>query len=382
MTVFNTFWKIISKYRWLVILYTVLLVSFGGINISSNNNNTTFSNSKPSVVIVNNDLEVGLTKNLIDYIKDNSEVITLKNNEDALDDSLFYREVSYVIYIKDGYRNQVLNGEVPEIEIKTTGNYDASLADIMLKRYLKVQNVYRKYISDEDQLIESINDSLSENVNVEVTSKLDQTKEEKVSRYFNYASYSIMAVIIYILSLVLTSFNELTIKKRTIISKMNYKEHNRKIILASFIYSLIIWILYVALGVILLGKVMFTVRGLIYILNTLVFSFCALTIALLISTIINNKNAINGIVNIVALSQAFLCGAFIPTKWLPDSVLSFARIFPAYWFNNTNDLVSTIEVLNLKAITPILLNTLILVVFSVIFIILNNLISKNKQKVG
>ena len=380
MTVFNTFWKIIRKYRWLVILYTVLLVSFGGINISINNNNTTFSNSKPSVVIVNNDLEVGLTKNLIDYIKDNSEVITLKNNEDALDDSLFYREVSYVIYIKDGYRNQVLNGEVPEIEIKTTGNYDASLADIMLKRYLKVQNVYRKYISDEDQLIESINDSLSENVNVEVTSKLDQTKEEKVSRYFNYASYSIMAVILFIVCLTLSSFNKKELKLRTIVSSMDYKKHNRLILLASLCYVVLVWLVYVILGAIILKVNFLNLKGLFYLLNSFIFSFCSLSLSLLISTLVNNKNAVGGVVNVVALGQAFLCGAFIPTEFLPQSVINIAHILPSYWFINTNDLLQKIEVMNTKSIQQIVINILVLIGFSILFIIVNNIVTRFKNK--
>ena len=32
MTVFNTFWKVINKYKGTIILFTVMLVTFGGIN--------------------------------------------------------------------------------------------------------------------------------------------------------------------------------------------------------------------------------------------------------------------------------------------------------------------------------------------------------------
>ena len=96
---------------------------------------------------------------------------------------------------------------------------------------------------------------------------------------------------------------------------------------------------------------MFTIRGLIYVLNTLIFTFVALTLALLISTITNNKNAISGIVNVVALAQAFLCGAFIPTQWLPNSVLTIAHVLPAYWYINTNDL------LNMHNLFHLLLNS-------------------------
>ena len=250
----------------------------------------------------------------------------------------------------------------------------------MLKRYLKVQNVYRKYISDEDQLIESINDSLSENVNVEVTSKLDQTKEEKVSRYFNYASYSIMAVILFIVCLTLSSFNKKELKLRTIVSSMDYKKHNRLILLASLCYVVLVWLVYVILGAIILKVNFLNLKGLFYLLNSFIFSFCSLSLSLLISTLVNNKNAVGGVVNVVALGQAFLCGAFIPTEFLPQSVINIAHILPSYWFINTNDLLQKIEVMNTKSIQQIVINILVLIGFSILFIIVNNIVTRFKNK--
>ena len=75
---------------------------------------------------------------------------------------------------------------------------------------------------------------------------------------------------------------------------------------------------------------MFTTHGLMYLINSFVFTICAITIAFLIGTLINNKNAINGIVNVVALGSCFLCGAFVPMDWLPDAVLKIAHVLPSY----------------------------------------------------
>lgn len=163
---------------------------------------------------------------------------------------------------------------------------------------------------------------------------------------------------------------------------MNYKEHNRLILFASFMYSVIVWFLYVVLGLILLGNIIFTARGLMYLLNTFVFTFCALTIALLISTIVSNKNAINGIVNVVALGSAFLCGAFVPAEWLPKAVLNIAHILPAYWYINSNDLLKTMETINFETLKPVFNNMLVILAFAILFIIMNNIISKKKQRVG
>ena len=381
MTVFKAFWKVIKKYKGTIILYTVMLVLFGGLNMTSNNISTTFVDSKPDILIVNNDEEIGLTKNLVDYLKSNANMIDVEKDEDAINDSLFYREVNYVIYIHKNYREDILNGLNPEIEIKTTGDYESGLAEILLSRYLKVQKIYSNNIEDESELISLINENMNIKTNVELMSKVDTTKTSKIARYFNFASYSIMAVVIYIICLVLSSFHEKNVNKRNIVSSMNYKKQNRLILYASISYGVIIFILYVLLGIIILGTDILNLRGFIYILNTLLFTFCSLTIALFISTAINNKNAINGIVNVVALGSAFLCGAFVPAQWLPKSVLTLAHILPSYWYINSNDLLADLEVINITTLNRIFINMAVVIGFSLLFIVLNNIASKRKRNI-
>ena len=380
MIVFNTFWKVIKKYKATVILYTAMLVIFGSTNMQANNKAMTFTNTKPNILIVNNDKDGVLTKNLVDYLNKNTNIVKIKDNEEAIDDALFYRDVSYIIYIPTSYSKNVLNGINSALDIKSTNDYNASLAEMILKKYIEVENVYASIYRDEAKIINAINKNLETNSNVEITSKLNTTTMEKTARFYNFASYCIMAVTIYIVCLVLSSFHNEMINKRIVVSSMNYKKHNRLILGASFVYALIVWILYIVLGIILLGDVMFTIRGLIYVLNTLIFTFVALTLALLISTITNNKNAISGIVNVVALAQAFLCGAFIPTQWLPNSVLTIAHVLPAYWYINTNDILKELETISSTTLKPVIINSIILILFSLIFIILNNIISKKKRQ--
>ena len=382
MIVFNAFFKVVKKYIGVIILYTVMLISFGSINYATNNEDMTFSNRLPDILIINNDEEVGLTKNLINYLKENANVLDIENDEEKINDAIFYREVNYVIYIPKNYRVDTLNKLNPTIDIKSANDYDSAYTSMLLTRYLNVQNTYLKYTNNENELINSINNNLSYKTNIEITSKLDTAKLTKISRFFNFASYSIMAVIIYIICLVISSFNKDVVKKRTIISSMNYKKYNKYILLSSFIYSSIIWILYVILSFIIIGSSMFSLRGLIYILNTFIFSFVALTLALLISNLIKSKGAISGIVNVIALGQAFLCGAFIPSEFLGENIIKYSKILPAYWYNNSNDLLSTIEVINIVNLKPILLNMIVLVIFAIIFIVINNIVSKHKQIIG
>lgn len=379
MTVFKTFWKIVNKYKGTIILYTVMLISFGGINLASNDTTTTFTSTLPNIAIVNNDQKSVLTNNLINYLSENSKVVDIENDEEKINDALFYRDVSYVVYIPKNYTNDVLKGMNPTIDIKSTNDYTSSLEEMMLTDYLNLQNTYLKLTTDQAKLTNYINDTLKDKSEVVLTSKVDTKSFSKVSRYFNFASYSILAVVIFIITLVLTSFKEKTVNKRIVVSSMNYKKHNGLILKSSLLYALIVWVLFSLLAIILLGKSLLNIRGLLLSLNTLIFTLQALTFALLISSLVNNKDAIGGIVNVVALGSAFLCGAFIPSMYLPEKVVSISHIFPAYYYNNSNDLVTSLEVINLTTLKPFIINIMIMLVFMLVFIVLNNFVIKNRR---
>lgn len=382
MTVFKTFLKILNKNKAIIILYTAFLIGFGGFNMQTSDQSTDFVASKPDIMIINHDKEEGITKDFIKYITDNSNIVELKNDEEAINDGLFYRDVNYVIYIPENYHEDFMNGKNPEIDIKSTGDYQSSFAEMLLSRYIKVANIYQKSIKDEDELIRKIDETLSLQTEVTITSKLDTASLSKAAFYYNFASYSILACLVYVICLILSSFKEQKIQKRTIISSTDYKKHNRQLLLSNGLFSVILWGVYVGLSFVLLGDVMFSSQGLIFLLNSFVFTMCATTIALLIGNLVSNKNAINGIVNVIALGSSFLCGAFVPMEWLPEGVLKVAHILPSYYYISTNEALKTLEVVNLETMKPMITNMVVILGFAIVFVILTNIISKKKQKIG
>ena len=378
MIVFKTFWKVVKKYKGTILGFTIMLVIFGTINMSSNDVTSTFKESKPDIIIVNND-NTTLSNDLVSYFKENANIIDVKNTKRAIDDAIFYRDASYVIYIPSGYEENILSGKNGNIEIKSSGDYSSNLAEMLLTRYIKTIKVLRKEYSDKSILLNKVNNALDESSKVKLTTKINTMELSRLSRYYNFASYTLIAVILFIICLVLSSFNKKTTKKRIVVSSMDYKKHNKYILIASSLYSIFVVILYNILAFIIFGSLTFTERGLLYILNTFIFSFALLSMALFISTLVKSKEAVSGIVNVVALSQAFLCGAFIPVKWLPLSVIKIAHILPAYWYINTNDILAELEVLSFTNLKPVWLNMLVLIIFAVIFIILNNIASRRKM---
>ncbi len=380
MTVFKTFLKVLNASKAPIIMYTAILIFFGGFNLESNDSSTNFVASKPDILIINNDVDEGITKSLIDYITLNSNSVDIKQNENAINDALFYRDVNYIIYIPSNFRTDLLAGKNPQIEVKSTGDYQASLASMMLERYMGLANIYIDTYHDEQKIIESINSTLTLETDITITSSLDATSLERMAAYYNFANYSILAGCVYVICLILSSFKDEKISKRTIISSMNYKSYNRKLLLSNGLFAIVMWLFYVILSFILIGKAMFTMHGLIYIVNSFIFTICALTLAFLIANIVSNKNAINGIVNVVALGSSFLCGAFVPMEWLPNSVLTIAHVLPSYWYIKTNEVIKTIEVCNMDTLKPIIINMSVVIIFTILFIIITNIISNKKRK--
>ena len=379
MIVFSTFWRIVKKYKGTILLYTVMLIMFGGINLTSNSTNDMFTPTKPNIFIVNKDSNMELTKNLINYLKKNTNVVSLEDDEEKINDALFYRDISYVIYIPKNYSKDVLDKKDVTLDIKSSKDYTSSLTEMMLDKYLNVQSNLVNITNNQDELVNMINNTLDINSEVVVNSKIDNSYLNRVSRYFNFGSYSLLAVIIFIVTLVINSFKENTINKRIIVSSFNYKKHNSLLMLSSFVYSLIVWVLFSLLSVILLGKDMISLRGILYFVNTFMFVMPTLSFGILISTLVNNKDSIGGIVNVVSLGSAFLCGAFIPTEYLPKIVLSIAHVFPAYYFIDSNNLLSSMEIINFSNLTPVFINYFVLIIFMLIFIVVNNYVLKKKR---
>lgn len=388
MTVFKTFLKVLNRYKGMVILYTVMLIVFGGLNMKSNNQTTDFIATKPSVLIINNDENVGLTKGLIDYISENSDVKNIENNDDSINDALFYREVNYIIYIPENFRKDILSGKNPEILVKSTGDYQANLAEMMVERYVKLANVYIKglyeneSVEKESEIIEKIKNVLNQNTEIQITTKLDTTNLAKLSRYYSFANYTLLAGVIFVICTILSSFKNEMVNKRTIISSTNYKKHNLQLMLANSLFAICLWGLYIIVSFILFGNAMCSLHGLLYGINSFVFVLCTVSIAFLISSLVKSKGGINGIVNVVALGSSFLCGSFVPTQWLPDYVIKIAHILPSYWFIHNNELIQNIEVVNFDSLKIVFINMGIVVLFTIGYVVCSNLVVRRKRVFG
>ncbi len=378
MTIFKTYWKIVKKNIGIIILYTVMLLVFGTMNLKANKNSFEYISSKPDIIIVNNSSGI-ITDNLISYLKTNANVKNITDEND-IDDAVFFRDANYVIYIPKEFENKIENGKEFNIDIKTNNSYDSYIASELLNKYLDVFSKYMNLYNDKILAIQKLDNTLNKKTDVVIENKT--SLNTKTSLFYNFSSYSIMAIVIYIICLVLSSFNDEKISKRTNVSGMNYKTFNNYLYISSFTFTFIIFIVYLILSFLILKSIILNINGILYSLNMFIFFIVSFTMAILISNLVKSKGAISGVVNVISLGSAFLCGAFIPVKYMPSFALKIAHIFPTFYFIDNNEYIASLQNFDKASYEFVLKNFIIMIIFIIFFLILNTLVTRFKRKVN
>lgn len=391
MIVFKTFWRIMKQYWWIVFIYVAILTSLSVINLNAAPV-TDFVDTKPEITIVSQDSSdlatKPFTKNFLDYLSKNTKIIDLKESETT--DALFHQKISMILYLPEDLESKILSGQKVTLNYRTSGNYTAELSKNLIKRYFELQRTEilesknsskeQSNIPSEDseKIISRLNQRLDQSPTVRLASK-NATNLSKIAAFFNFASYTIMAIILYVTCFINASFNKSTVKKRTMVSSLHLKKYNFSLLLANSIFAFSVFALLTTLSFFVLGNIVLTPFFIFEILNILLYSLAALTLAELVSTFNLSRDAVSGVVNLLSLAPAFLSGAFVPTYFLPSFVLTIAHIFPTYWFIDTNNKITTLTEFNFNSFLTILPNLLVLALFSVIFIVANLVLSKKKR---
>ena len=391
MIVFKTFWRIMKRYWWIVFIYVAILTSLSVINLKTAPV-TDFVDTKPEITIVSqnpSDLATKpFTKNFLNYLSKNTKIIDLKESETT--DALFYQKISMILYLPEDLESKIISGQKITLGYRTSGNYTAELSKNLIKRYFELQRTEilesknsskeQSNIPSEDseKIISNLNQRLDQSPTVRLASK-NATNLSKIAAFFNFASYTIMAIILYVTCFINASVNKSPVKKRTMVSSLHLKKYNFSLLLANSIFAFSVFVLLTTLSFFVLGDIVLTPFFIFEILNILLYTLAALTLAELVSTFNLSRDAVSGVVNLLSLAPAFPSGAFVPTYFLPSFVLTIAHIFPTYWFIDTNNKIATMTELNFSSFLTILPNLLVLVFFSIIFIIGNLILAKKKR---
>ena len=376
MTTYRAFLRVLLKNIGVIIVYTVILIVCMVGNTQNSKSTVDFTASRPDVTVYDKDESV-LSKKLMNYISDRADIVEL-DTEEKLNDALYYDGTDYVIYVDRGFGEQISRGEMPVMTVKSEGNYSAFLSETILSRFLKVAQAYAP--ATQEEIAGKLDDALSHETKVEMTSKLDVTALGNAERFYNFMNYAILAGLVFAVAYSTAAFKRKMVRKRMAVSSTDYKKINRQLIIGNLAIALVLVAFYVALSFLMVGDIMLSTNGALFVANAAVLSLFAVSFAFLLTNLLSNNNAILAIVNVVSIGSCFVCGVFVPASWMPEFVRNLGRALPSYYYVENNLEISQMAEFNFETLKPVLINAAIILGITAIVIILNNIVVRRKQR--
>lgn len=343
MQVFNAFIKIARKRLGTIITYFAIFAVLCLIMTSQRDAqmNSNFQSTSLDICIIDRDGSTASTA-LTDYLSSIHNRIELPDDEEVLQDNLYYRYVDYILTIPEGFEKNLKNGATSKLltNVKIPGSGNGAFIDQQIDSYLQTIQMYLAGGDTLENAIASTDSFLAESPDVTTVSFTKESSSDSDAFYFfRYLPYVLIAILISGLSPLLVTMNEKDLRARTTCSSLSLSSHNLQVSLGAAVYSLFVWLAFMLLGVIFYGAEMFTTNALFAMLNSFIFLLFTASVTLLISLFSPSQNVANMLSNVLGLSISFLCGIFVPQSMLSENIVKASRFLPAYWYTRANDML-------------------------------------------
>lgn len=343
MQVFNAFIKIARKRLGTIITYFSIFAVLCFIMTSQRDTqfDSNFQSTSLDICIIDRD---GSTASLAltDYLSSIHNRIDLPDDEEVLQDNLYYRYVDYILTIPEGFEEKLKNGTDSELltNVKIPGSGNGAFIDQQIDSYLQTIQMYLAGGYTLENAIASTDSFLAESPDVtSVSFTKENSNDSDAFYFFRYLPYVLVAILISGLSPLLVTMNEKDLRARTTCSSLSLSNHNLQVSLGATVYSLSVWLAFMLLGIIFYRTEMFTTNALYAMLNSFIFLLFTASVTLLISLFSPSPNIANMLSNVISLSMSFLCGIFVPQSMLSENIVKASRFLPAYWYTRANDML-------------------------------------------
>lgn len=385
MQVYKLYFKILKKALPSLSIYLgvfIMIMIFYALNAKESNEKI-FRESKVKVAFFNHDEENDLIQGFKEYLSESCTFVDIRDEKEQIQDALFFREVSYILTIPQGFTERFLAGEDVNLEkIVVPDSTDATYVDISINNYLNALKLYTLHgeeLSQADMAM-YIKEDLKSEVSVNIHSENKKTNNYQFFIiYYNYIVYAMLSALILGIGTIMVSFTKLDIRRRNRAAPISSTSSTLQQLLGNLTYTITLYIILVILGFILNKGVILDQVMLLFMLNAFIFSITSLSIAHLLGIIVKSKDASNGISNIIGMGSCFISGVFVPKEFLGDTVLNIAKFTPAYWYTSANERIGNLTNISYHNISEIYRNMLIQVGFAVAILAIALVVNKQKS---
>ena len=356
MKVFKNYFKIVWAHRTAIIIYTVIFAAL--LVFSTKSDNKEAYKSVGVDIYLNDKAGTELSKALSRYLAKNDKIVDM--DESLVEDKLFYGSISAMLEIPEDF------DEAREVLYRSAPNdiYAMNVKE-KVNIYLSQVAAYEKASFDLSDAIKYSDEDLEKNFDIAIKGGSAVKTDEDARFFFNFLNYLLLSQIILIVSIIVKVYKRKKIAMRNLASPVPSKKMNLYLTLGHIANALIVWFLYMLLYVILYKYDFSKLHVNLMMLNSLVFTTAIVPMALMISSLVKNDNAVGGVTNVVSLGSSFLCGAFVPQEFLGETALKIGKIFPSYYYIQNNDVLASNP-----SFDAIKTNLLIMLGFAALFIVI------------
>ncbi len=390
MQVFKVYYKILGTQIVSVLIYAglflMLTIIFTG-NITDPKEQ--FVMRKVPVMVINEDGESSLIRGFLNYLEDYVTFVQPKENDLAIRDALYNREVSYILTIPSGFTSGFYSDGDTRLTKRTApDSMEAISIDTAVDNYFNISKVYLNYMpgASEEEIINYVKANLLKQTEVKLNTKItdEVNAGNSINKYyFNYLGYIMIAIFVLSVGMVMFSFHDQDIRRRHFASPITVTNLNVQLILANLLFVMLYVVFFITAGYILNKNRVLNMNTMLFWLNFLIFALVILSVSYLIGISVKSHKAIAAISTAASVGIAFLSGMFVPQELLGAPVLKVASFTPAYWFVKANNAIETVTQASWSQLSDIASYMAIQLGFAAAIISIALVVSKRKrQQIG
>ncbi len=336
MQVFKAFFKILKVHKTAVIIYAAIVVAMMLVMNATGAGEQDIFQQEGYTLLIQDEDESEISRGLSDYLSGIHEIKDGSFTDEQITDMLYYRSVLAYIIIPKGFSEDVKNGKVPTVTMRSDNALPVS-------SYLERQiNAYVSHLAGYLVLGESF-EKANEKALVDSdyarlvtirTAEEGAGSDEIAFSVVMFSAFSIMGIIFSGLLPVLFRFKQPGVYERNMISSCRPEKRNLVLAIASVLFSVGVFVIISLVDIFAEGKNNSTETMALFIFNLFVFTVTVGLMATAVSNlpIAGTDGQVGMITNIISLSFAFLGGVFVPLSVLGEGVKNIARFLPTYWY--------------------------------------------------
>lgn len=347
MPVYKTFFKIAYRSIPSILIYFVLFAALSFMISSSGEQtlNNAFQTESLDITIIDRD-HTEASAALSDYLDYYHNLIPLADEDETLQDNLYYNTISYILIIPNGYeamlKEENFNHLTEHVTIPNTAN-----GVFINNQLLNYFSTLKLYLTSGEPIKTALTKTATacepENlVETIATADMDANSSEfgHFYFYFRYLAYVLLIIPLNSMTPILTAFKNNKLSQRTKCSSHPLRKQFLELNFACVSYCMILWILFMILAAIVFRNVFFTQMGMLTVLNSLLLIITCTTVTLLVSCFSPKDSLLNIISNLFSLGCSFLCGIFVPMNMLGENVLAVGKFLPIYWYSKAVNILA------------------------------------------